>query len=296
MQKVILVVGILLLSGCQDTLQPSKPPSWYYQNQSDAHHLYGVASAQNLQIAKDNAITDMLSHLQVNISSNTSLAQKYSDGIESSDMSQMIEKNIAQTTLSNVSYQTERVGDTYFVRAVVKKQDFIAQLKKDQEQALNTLQSLNLECQDITLKEYDTLLHEMSKILGAQNYLEALGSPSTTSALLYADVLESNSPKPRIALVFEQPTQEGVSALKPHLQKELVKFYRLTPQSSQKFLVSFQMPSAASIKVNITITDCNGNPTFAAQLSESLPHNTDVDRLANRVGVLVYKKLLEYTQ
>ncbi len=293
MRILFLVVGTLLLLGCQDT---PKPPSWYYQSQSDKHNLYGVGSDRNLQIAKDNAITDMLSHLQVNISSSTNLVQKYSDGIESSDMSQMIEKSIAQTTLSNVSYQTERVNNAYFVRAMVKKQDFIAQLQKEQKQALKVLQSLNLKCQDITLKEYNTLLQELTKALGAQNYLDALGVSSNASTLLYADVLESNSPKPRIALMFDKPAQEGVPALTTHLQKELVKFYRLDPQSSQKFLVSFQMPSAASIKVNIAIIDCKGNPTFATQISESLPNNTDVDKLANRAGVLVYKKLLEYAQ
>ena len=51
-----------------------------------------------------------------------------------------------------------------------------------------------------------------------------------------------------------------------------------------------------NIKANITITDCKGNPTFATQISESLPDNTDVDKLANRTGELIYKKLLEYAQ
>ncbi len=293
MRILCVVIGILFFLGCQDT---PKPPNWYYQSQSDKDNLYGVASDKNLQSAKDNAITDMLSHLQVNVSSSTSLSQKYSDGIESSDMSQVIQKNITQTTLSNVSYQTERVGNAYFVRAIVKKQDFITQLKKEQESALNALQSLNLTCQDITLKEYNTLVQELGKALGAQNYLDALGISSNASALLYANILESNSPKPRITLVFENPTQEGVSALTTHLQKELVKFYRLDSQASQQFRISFTMPNTTNIKANITITDCKGNPTFATQISESLPDNTDVDKLANRTGVLIYKKLLEYAQ
>ena len=80
------------------------------------------------------------------------------------------------------------------------------------------------------------------------------------------------------------------------LQKELVKFYRLDSQASQQLRVSFQMPSPASIKANITIIDCKGNPTFVTQISESLPNNTDVDKLAGHVGVLMYKKLLEYAQ
>ncbi|WP_394958464.1 LPP20 family lipoprotein [uncultured Helicobacter sp.] len=293
MRILCVVIGISFFLGCQDT---PKPPNWYYQSQSDKDNLYGVASDKNLQSAKDNAITDMLSHLQVNVSSSTSLSQKYSDGIESSDMSQVIQKNITQTTLSNVSYQTERVGNAYFVRAIVKKQDFITQLKKEQESALNALQSLNLTCQDITLKEYNTLVQELGKALGAQNYLDALGVSSNASALLYANILESNSPKPRITLVFENPTQEGVSALTTHLQKELVKFYRLDSQASQQFRISFTMPNTTNIKANITITDCKGNPTFATQISESLPDNTDVDKLANRTGVLIYKKLLEYAQ
>lgn len=293
MRILCVVIGILFFLGCQDT---PKPPNWYYQSQSDKDNLYGVASDKNLQSAKDNAITDMLSHLQVNVRSSTSLSQKYSDGIESSDMSQVIQKNITQTTLSNVSYQTERVGNAYFVRAIVKKQDFITQLKKEQESALNALQSLNLTCQDITLKEYNTLVQELGKALGAQNYLDALGVSSNASALLYANILESNSPKPRITLVFENPTQEGVSALTTHLQKELVKFYRLDSQASQQFRISFTMPNTTNIKANITITDCKGNPTFATQISESLPDNTDVDKLANRTGVLIYKKLLEYAQ
>lgn len=293
MRILCVVIGILFFLGCQDT---PKPPNWYYQSQSDKDNLYGVASDKNLQSAKDNAIADMLSHLQVNVSSSTSLSQKYSDGIESSDMSQVIQKNITQTTLSNVSYQTERVGNAYFVRAIVKKQDFITQLKKEQESALNALQSLNLTCQDITLKEYNTLVQELGKALGAQNYLDALGVSSNASALLYANILESNSPKPRITLVFENPTQEGVSALTTHLQKELVKFYRLDSQASQQFRISFTMPNTTNIKANITITDCKGNPTFATQISESLPDNTDVDKLANRTGVLIYKKLLEYAQ
>lgn len=293
MRILCVVIGILFFLGCQGT---PKPPNWYYQSQSDKDNLYGVASDKNLQSAKDNAITDMLSRLQVNVSSSTSLSQKYSDGIESSDMSQVIQKNITQTTLSNVSYQTERVGNAYFVRAIVKKQDFITQLKKEQESALNALQSLNLTCQDITLKEYNTLVQELGKALGVQNYLDALGVSSNASALLYANILESNSPKPRITLVFENPTQEGVSALTTHLQKELVKFYRLDSQASQQFRISFTMPNTTNIKANITITDCKGNPTFATQISESLPDNTDVDKLANRTGVLIYKKLLEYAQ
>lgn len=293
MRVLWAAMGALLFLGCQDS---PKPPSWYYQSQNDKDNLYGVASDKNLQAAKDNAITDMLSHLQVNVRSSTSLSQKYSDGIESSNMSQVIEKSISQTTLSNVSYQTEHVGNVYFVRAMVEKQDFIAQLKKEQKSALDTLQSLNLACGDITLKEYNTLLQELGKALGTQNYLNALGASSNASALLYADILESNSPKPRIALVIENPTQEGASVLTTHLQKELVKFYRLDSQASQQLRVSFQMPSPASIKANITIIDCKGNPTFVTQISESLPNNTDVDKLAGRVGVLMYKKLLEYAQ
>ncbi|WP_394989466.1 LPP20 family lipoprotein [uncultured Helicobacter sp.] len=290
MQRFFLAIGILLL-GCHDT---PTPPSWYYESQSDANNLYGVGNAKNLQTAKDNAITDMLSHMQVSISSNSHLMQQYRDGVESSTMSQSIEKDITKTTLSNVSYTTNRVGDEYFVRAQITKKDFITQLQKTQKQALQTLQSLNLTCQDITLSQYNTLAQELNKALGAKSYLDALGETHAISLSPYMQILESNSPKPTIALVFE--TSLDSSWLKNYLQKELIKFYRLTTQSSQKITISFTMPTPTSIKLHATITDCNGNPTFVTQISESLPTNTSLDTLGNRVGVLLYKKLLENIQ
>ncbi|MFC3868375.1 LPP20 family lipoprotein [Helicobacter equorum] len=290
MQRFILAIGILLL-GCHDT---PTPPSWYYESQSDTNNLYGVGNAKNLQTAKDNAIADMLSHMQVSISSNSHLKQQYRDGVESSTISQSIDKDITKTTLSNVSYTTKHVGGEYFVRAQITKQDFIAQLQKTQKQALQTLQSLNLTCQDITLSQYKTLAQELDKAFGTKSYLDALGETLDISLSPYMQILESNSPKPTIALVFESSLDS--SWLKNYLQKELIKFYRLSPQSSQKITISFSMPTPTSIKLHVTITDCNANPTFVTQISESLPTNASLDTLGNRVGVLLYKKLLENIQ
>lgn len=263
-------------------------PSWFYSSASDEKNLYGVGSNKDLQRAKDAALSDMLSTLMVGIQSKTNVSSSFSDGIESNSIKESINKEIARATLRNINYKVQTHDNTYFVRAHITKSDFISQLKEDNKKSLNKLQALNIQCDDIALNQYNALKMELAKISRTQGYLSVLGA-SGTSFLEYSDMFERNSPKPKLALIISEENKQGGKELKSALQKELVKFYRLDSKASQKAFVSFDL-SYKEMSAEVKIADCNGNTTFIEEFKES-SKSADIARLANRIGVLLYKKL-----
>lgn len=282
---VCSLIGGLFFVACAGS---SGIPNWFYNSQSDEKNLYGVGSNKDLQRAKDAALSDMLSTLVVGIQSKTNVSSSFSDGKESSSIKENINKEIARTTLRNINYKVQTHDNTYFVRAHITKSDFITQLKEDNKKSLKKLQALNIQCDDISLIQHNALKMELTKVSQTQSYLGALGAQGI-SFLEYGDILERNSPKPKIALIIDDENKQGGRELKNALQKELVKFYRLDSKASQKIMVSFNL-SYKEINAEIKITDCNGNVTFAEEFKET-SKSADNARLANRIGVLLYKKL-----
>lgn len=280
-----LCFSALCFNACKDA-----PPSWYFSAQSDKENLYGVGSGANLQSAKDNALNDMLSTLQVELDSQTSLNQSFSNGIESSNMSLQIEKHIAKTTLSNVTYKTELAGNTYYARAQISKATFIKQLKEEQKALAKELSALNLTCEDLNLSEFSALNAKLEEAQQTQNYLYALGSEGNLSLARYVSLWQANAPKPKLALVLENPNAYGAKEMQSALQKELVKFYRLDSSSSQKALFSFELLSPTALEATLKITNCKGDTTLVLQISANIP-SPNMDKLAQRAGVILYKKL-----
>lgn len=263
-------------------------PSWFYNSTSDEKNLYGVGSNKDLQRAKDMALSDMLSTLMVGIQSKTNVSSSFSDGRESNSIKENISKETARTTLRNIGYKVQIHDNTYFVRAHITKSDFINQLKEENKKSIQRLQALNIQCDDISLTQHNALKMELAKQAQTQGYLSALGS-SGLSFLEYSDIFERNSPKPKITLIINEEGKQGGRELKNALQKELVKFYRLDSKASQKAFVSFTL-SYNEMSAEIKIVDCNGNATFVEEFRES-SNSADTTRLANRIGVLLYKKL-----
>lgn len=280
-----LCFSALCFNACKDT-----PPSWYFSAQSDKENLYGVGSGANLQSAKDNALNDMLSALQVELDSQTSLNQSFSNGIESSSMSLQIEKHISKTTLSNVTYKTELTGNTYYARAQVSKAVFLKQLKEEQKTLAKELSALNLSCKDLNLSEFNMLNAKLEEAQQTQNYLYALGSEGNLSLAHYVSLWEANAPKPKLALVLENPNAYGAKVMQNALQKELVKFYRLDSSSSQKALFSFELLGPTALEATLKIINCKGDTTLVLQISADIP-SPNIDKLAQRAGVIFFKKL-----
>ena len=130
MKRIIVFFLAVIISGCASQTKPVSPPDWYINNaiKSSADWV-GYGSGRSLADARNRALDDIASQLQVTVKSqmNTRLSKR--NGVAKTKFYQQIQGEVGQITLTNYQVLNKtHLGDKYYIALKISKSGLINSL------------------------------------------------------------------------------------------------------------------------------------------------------------------------
>ena len=300
--RVVSAIGFIALwgilwGGCAGS---SKPPSWYGKNAVDEKTLIGFGNAKNLEVAQANALNDIITQLQVEVSSKFSSQTQRQDSQISHSSSNEVYLDSKDIELGDVRYtKSEFENGQFYVQAQVAKSALITQFQKKFNTTYNALNLTNLsKCSTLSIKDKTRLENALNDLGLYGQLLQTLGSSSKSLNNLES-LLYSSSPLPSARLII----QSNIADVRIHndLAKELGNFYLIQNDAAHtlnaRVLVNNPNERNAKIDVVFNIVDCRNNPIFNTNVSYEATNTKDAFNFAlKRVSVQLYKKIQEWIE
>lgn len=300
MRRIILfILSVLITLGCSNGTP--KPPSWYGKNEANASLLVGFGSAKTLDAAKANALSDIITQINVEVSSQFSSNTQRQDNLMSYNSSNDVWLNSAGIELNDVRYTKDAFeNDRFYIRAEIPKSSLISQFKKQFDSTYNALNMASLnKCSTLSIKDKVRLEKALGSLRLYGTLLQTLNAASKPITSL-ENMLSHNAPLPTARLIVESNMPNDI--ITSDLAKELGYFYSLDGEATQVLKAKVHVEGANNgIKISLifSIFDCRNNPIFntsldythyAASFDEAL-------RFASqRVSVQLYKKIQEWIE
>lgn len=286
-----LFVGVVLL-GCAN-----KPPNWFVNSQAAKKNIfYGVGEGESLAEAKQAATNDLAQSIQTTLHSSTTLINMQKNEMLSTELQQHISLDVANLKLQNLQITNKaRVGTTYYVRIVANAQDLARPLRNDLNDIIATLQSLESSCASLNIKDFATLEYKLNAARSLVRTLEAIDTSFISSTELepFKTLYANNMPIPKISVSFEGTSYSDEQIF----LSEIAKFARISKEPNLTHLHATLHTTKTNSGVNgelfVAIKDCKGNVLFQTSIKEEQPNTQATTK---RIGVVLYKKLLEYKQ
>lgn len=287
---------IFIITACATS---SQTPSWYGKNTADSSLIVGFGSAKNLDSAKANALSDIVTQLNVQVDSHFSTRTQREDiALTHSSMSEVY-LNSADIELSNVDYSKSVFQNgQFYIQAEVTKVALIAQFQKTFDKIYSALNLPNMsKCEILSIKDMARLEKAVKDLELYSSLLESLGSKAKSIAkpqkMLYA-----NMPLPNAQLRIIGNVPEKVIS---DLSKELGHFYQLQNNATHTLVakINTHITNDKNAKIDILfyIVDCQNNHVFSTNVSYESTNKKDALSFASqRVTAQLYKKIQEWIE
>ncbi len=296
--KILYSIALMLMMlGCSN--HSANPPSWYGKSVSSESSFVGFGSARDLDSAKANALNDIVTQLNVVVSSHFSSATQRQDSMLSYNSSSEVYLDNLGMELSNVSYTKSVLeNQRYYVQAEIAKKSIIMQLQKSFNSTYSKLntQNMNRCASSLSIKDKTILERSLKDLQSYALLLQTLGS-STKSLQNLETILNVNTPLPSAKLIVESNLPSD--KISSDIAKELGYFYVIQGDSTHtlKATVKVDNPNSRNAKIDIifSIHDCRNNPIFNTNVSFEANNTKEALSFASkRVSVQLYKKIQEW--
>ncbi|WP_300447992.1 LPP20 family lipoprotein [Helicobacter mastomyrinus] len=295
---VCLIAFICIYGGCWAS--PSKPPLWYGKSTISDQSLIGFGNDKNLDSAKAKALSDIVTQLNVQVSSQFTSTTQRQDFQTSHNASSDVYLDSANINLNDVHYTKSAFENgQFYIQAEITKNALIAQFQKEFDVAYNKLNPANLKkCRILSIKDKTRLAKILNTLHLYADLLQTLGK-SSKSLSSFESILNANTPLPLAQLLIE--TNMPNDKISNDLAKELGYFYRIQNNAAHTLKAKIQISNTSSenAKINIlfSILDCSGNPIFNTNVSYEAIDTKDALYVASqRVSIQLYKKIQEWIE
>lgn len=299
--RLICAGLVLMLWGCGGN-EPT-PPSWYGKPSADKATLVGFGSGKNLESAKANALSDIITQLNVEVSSQFNLDTQRKNQLITHKSSNSVSLDSSDIQLNQVQYSKSEFDEgTYFIKAEVAKSTLVAQFQKQLNNEYNELNITKLmQCESLSIKDKSRVEKNIDSMRLYATLLRSLGTEAKSFANLET-LLTRNSPLPSARLVVETSNIPS-EFMTSDLAKELGHFYTLESDATQVLKAQVRLDTnrdgTAKLNVIFSILDCHHNPIFNTNVSHNISGHLDNQSLrfaSSRVSVQLYKKIQEWIE
>ncbi|TLD82184.1 hypothetical protein LS68_004110 [Helicobacter sp. MIT 05-5293] len=300
----LLIFTIFLWGGCLGSSSLT-PPSWFATTPKDDSLFVGFGNAKTLDAAKANALSDIITQINVSVQSQFNLnTQRQNSNIEyhSSNDVWLDSSNIE---IGSVQYtKNEFKNNLYYVQAQIPKTALIKQFQTKFNNLYNMLNASKIgQCQALSAKEFALLSQNIENLQLYALYLETLNQ-STQDLSKFENLLAQNSPLPQAKLLIN--SNDTSSVIKEMIKNDMIKeyghFYAIDANAKNTLkndVIISTNGKEVKIEVTLTILDCKNNPSFSTRVTHTHSASKQYDALrfaSQRVSVQLYKQIQEWIE
>ncbi|RAX58952.1 hypothetical protein CCZ01_01815 [Helicobacter monodelphidis] len=303
MKSIGFILCGILVSFFAACVSSDAPPLWYFEHIQNTDKLYGYGSAKNDKDAKVAALNDLSSQLQLSLQSRYQLLTRQHNDLIEDTAYNSVSISVPRIQLKEVQYsKTEYHRGAYYVRAEISKDMLVKEYVQQHDAQIKKLQYLNqVACSDLNVREMTQLKMGLQELERINIVLDVLDHQQLQPSS-YEEILQKNSPKPTLKFVMDINDEQYRLVVYNSLVKELSKFYRLDESAlnTARAVVDIQHSSSGSVMgLEFSLQNCKVQPVLALRLSSVYGKRGPYENTkynATRVGVQLYKKLLEWSE
>lgn len=290
-----LLAFVAIIAGCGGS--GATPPSWYGKNLANDSKLIGFGSGKDLESAKANALSDIITQMNVKVDSTFSANTARENSTITHSSSTRVQLDSQKIELNDVKYvKSEFYNSQFYVEAQIAKSDLIIQFQKRFNSTYNALNTTSVsKCESISIKDKVRIENRLDRLKLYAALLQTLGA-SSKPLNSFENLLNTNSPLPKARLVIEGDNNEYIES---DLKKELGHFYSLDNSATQilKAKVSTQDGYITTKhEIIFSIIDCRGNAVFNESVAFVDGENKGAKFASKRTSVQLYKKIQEWIE
>ncbi|WP_181881841.1 LPP20 family lipoprotein [Helicobacter sp. MIT 14-3879] len=258
----------------------------------DFEYLYGVGYGKKLNIAKENAIKDLITNLQVSVkftSQNTTMQNNQS--LETiGNASTFLESsfnNLTGVEIDDVRHEKNNIT----VRVKIAKTILQAQIMQKVQNAQDFLESSTNKCGSPSFKEFKKFQAAFKEWQNNISLLQSLTKNSyEIQTQQYASMIAHN-PNYNLVIDFKSISQYQ-QEIANILTTELNKF--ITINKAAKNTVHVQIIQDKEIHLYFTFNNCKGEIEHSLHINTYMPESSLSDaNNKTRLGAIIYKNILD---
>lgn len=258
----------------------------------NASYLYGIGYGKDANSAKENAIKDLATSLQVSIqvqAQNTTVHNDYSlktSGIQHASLESGF------TDLSGIELdKVSKAGDLVVVRVRATKAILRSQILQRMKAKQDFLKASIEKCGYPSLKSYEMFKIYLKELQNDINVISALGGSMTSYQLEVKDYGAIAARKLSYDLNVEQSIY--VPDVLPILLAELSKFMIISKESTRT--INAKITSDKYIGLELVFLDCNGDVEDSININSYIDrHKLNSNNNKTRLGAFIYKTLYSF--
>lgn len=255
-----------------------------------SQYLYGNGSSSSLEAAKQYAIKDLVTNLQVSIKysakDSTTQVNNTLHTRASSDI--VIESQIKDLPAIEIDKITKK-DNMIFVRVRVDKNLLQAQIANRLQNNKQTLDSLLQFCQTPAFNQYKHFKHVMQDYKNDVSLYQVLSKDmlyATEELSNYQEIIDI-LPSYRVNIEFKG-LQSYKNELKHILHAELSKFIKIDDEATKTLRVVVNDESVVMFYLNFY--DCHNNIETSLQINTYMSgENIHINTQKGRIGAIIYK-------
>ncbi|RDU67590.1 hypothetical protein CQA53_00855 [Helicobacter didelphidarum] len=279
---------ILFFVGCADNIKSQN----LQKDSKQKEYLYGIGYGASFQEAKQYAIKDLSTNLQVSIKFVAKdVVRQKDNSLQTSGIAEVsLESAIKDLPALEIEKQTKK-DNKFSVRVRVEKSLLQSQILNRIQANQQTLDSLLETCNTPPFhkyKDFKQILEDYKNDLAIYQILSKNMSYNSALTIHYQDI--SNSlPNYNIKLEFQHDNPNNIKVQRT-LYSELGKFIKI--DSSATKTLEILIENADITMVYLSFYDCNKKLENVVKINTYLPYNTFYQaQQITRFGAIVYKNI-----
>lgn len=299
----LFIFTILIWGGCLGSSSLT-PPSWFAVTPKGDSLFVGFGNAKTLDAAKANALSDIITQINVNVQSQFNLNTQRQNGNIEYRSSNDVWLDSSNIEIGSIQYtKSEFKNNLYYVQAQIPKTALIKQFQTKFNNIYNTFNTSKIgQCQALSAKEFATLSQNLENLHLYALYLETLNQ-STKDLSKFENLLAQNSPLPQAKLVIRSNASSMAEAIiENDMIKEYGHFYAIDANAKNTLKNDVKISTngkEVKVDVMLTILDCKNNPSFTTSVTHAHSASKQEDALrfaSQRVSVQLYKQIREWVE
>ena len=283
----LIYVILFSLYGCKDTKDIS-----FNKEKTNTDYIYGDGSGVNLDIAKQHALQDLATNLQVSIKYSTRQnVNQHNNTLKTSSMSNTFLESKIKDVPSVEVEKTIKKGDKVSVRVKVSKKILEGSILNRITQAQNELLSMFKTCNQVSFSQYKKFKKILVELKEDVALYQALTRNMNYGNAMILDFQNIASIYPSYALYLELDSlldyKEEASEI---IISELSKFIKMNNKAKQTLHI--KVSNDNPLQFLLQFYDCNKNLENAIQINTNSNKNDILSgSKKSRLGAILYKAI-----
>lgn len=257
----------------------------------NANYLYGEGFDDTFELAKQNAIRDLSTNLQVSIKySSVDSTQQINNSFQTSGNNTTIVesqiKDLPAIEIDTNSYKNNK----YFVRVKVEKSLMQSQIFNRLQSNEQKLDSMLHTCHSPQFQEYKQFQHIFKQYINDIQVYRILTKNMNFNSDIVQQYQRIANALTQYAITFENTHLENATIVQNIVSGELSKFVKIDNQATKHITIAFY--ANKTLVVNLSFYDCNNQLETFKQINTYLSLKDLQDEAKrSRLGAIIYKAL-----